>query len=127
VRRRFAAAIDEIGMVARGSTPTHEHLRSRLLVLFLASVLLDLVASVAVWLAERHAPGTAIHSIGSSLFWTSAQLLTVSSNMPNPITTLGRVLDIGLEMWAISVVTLLAGSFGAFFHRRSLERHPLKA
>ena len=113
-------------MVARGATPTHEHLRSRLLVLFVASIVLDVVGSVAVWLAERHAQGTQIHSLGSSLFWTTSQLLTVSSSMPNPVSTLGRVLDVVLEFWAISIVTMLAGSFGAFFHRRGLERDPLK-
>jgi hypothetical protein len=127
VRGRFAAAIEEIGMVARGATPTHEHLRSRLMVLTVASMALDVVATVAVWLAERHAHGSEIHSLGSSLFWTTSQLLTVSSSMANPVSTLGRVFDVLLEAWAISIVTMLAGSFGAFFHRRGLERDPLKA
>ena len=33
-------------MVARGRTPTHEHLRSRLAFLFVATLLLDAAASV---------------------------------------------------------------------------------
>jgi hypothetical protein len=112
-------------MVARGATPTHAHLRSRVTFLFFLSIAVDAVSSVLVWLAERHAPGTEIHTLGDSLFWTSAQLLTVSSQLKNPISTAGRVLDIFLEGYAISVVAALAGSFGAFFHRRGLERHPL--
>jgi hypothetical protein len=112
-------------MVARGATPTHEHLRSRLTSVFVVTVALDAVASVLVWLFERHAQGTEIHTLGDSLFWTSGQLLTVSSQLKNPISTAGRVLDIVLEAYAISVVAALAGSFGAFFHRRGLERHPL--
>jgi hypothetical protein len=42
--------------------------------------------------------------------------------MPNPVTTPGRLLDIALEVWAISVVATLAASLAAFFrarHRRA--------
>jgi hypothetical protein len=111
-------------MVASGATPTHEHLRSRLAFVFLVSVAVDAVASVLVWLFERHAPGTGIVSFGDALFWTTTQLLTVSSQLPNPISTPGRILDVFLQGYAISVVAALAGSFGAFFHRRGMERHP---
>jgi hypothetical protein len=111
--------------VVRGDTPTHEHLRSRLVVLLLVSVLLDAVASVLVLLFERHAHGTGITTLGDAVFWTSTQLLTVSSQLPNPISTPARVLDVLLQAYAISVVAMLAGSFGAFFHRRGVERDPL--
>jgi hypothetical protein len=116
----------EIRDIVRARTPTHEHLRSRLTFVLVATVLFDLAASVLILLFERSAHGTAITNIGDSLFWTSAQLLTVSSNMPNPITTPARALDILLETYAISVVAVLAGSFGAFFHRRSMERAPIQ-
>jgi hypothetical protein len=43
------------------------------------------------------------------------QLLTVSSQMKNPVTSGGRVVDIFLELWAIFVVTAVAGSFATFF------------
>ena len=109
-------------MVARGVTPTHGHLRSRLLFLFVATVILDAVASVLIFLFERRASGTEITNIGDAVFWTSTQLLTVSSQLPNPISTPARVLDVFLQAYAISVVAVLAGSFGAFFHRRGLER-----
>ena len=111
-------------MVARGTTPTHQHLRSRLAFLFVATVVLDAIASVLVFMFERHANGTEITTFGDSVFWTSTQLLTVSSQLPNPISTAGRVLDVFLQAYAISVVAMLAGSFGAFFHRRGIERDP---
>ena len=111
-------------MVARGVTPTHEHLRSRLVVLFVATIILDAVASVLVYLFERDAPGTGITNLGDALFWTSTQLLTVSSQLQNPISTPARVLDVFLQAYAISAVAILAGSFGAFFHRRGDERDP---
>ena len=114
----------EVLKVARGVTPTHEHLRSRLVFIVVATIILDAVASVLVFHLERHAAGTEITTLGDSLFWTSTQLLTVSSQLPNPISTAGRVLDVFLQAYAISVVAMLAGSFGAFFHRRSIERDP---
>ena len=101
---------------------TTEHLRSRLTVLLAVTVALDLVASGVAFLLERHAPGTGITSFGDALFWTSTQLLTVSSQLPNPITAPARVLDVILQGYAISVVAILAGSFGAFFHHRSMEQ-----
>ena len=109
-------------MVARGITPTHDRLRSRLFSLFVATVALDAVASLLIFFFERHADRTEITNIGDSLFWTSTQLLTVSSQLPNPISTPARVLDIFLQAWAISVVAILAGSFASFFHVRGLER-----
>jgi hypothetical protein len=117
----------EIGAVVRGDTRTHELLRSRLVFLFLATLILDAVASVLIFLFERHAPGTEITNLGDSVFWTSTQLLTVSSQLPNPISTPARVLDVFLQAYAISIVALLAGSFGAFFHRRGAELDPPSA
>jgi len=119
------AGTREILRVARGISPTHMHLRSRLVFLVLVTVVLDAVASVLIYLFERHAAGTGITTMGDSLFWTSTQLLTVSSQLPNPISTPARVLDIFLQAYAITVVAMLAGSFGAFFHRRGIERDPL--
>jgi hypothetical protein len=115
----------EARSVARAETTTHEHLRDRLLTAAVATILVDAVATVAVFLLERHAPQTDVRTIGSAAFWTTSQLLTVSSALQNPISTPARVIDIGLELYAITVVTAIAGSFAAFFHRRSLERDPL--
>jgi hypothetical protein len=118
--------LGEIADVLRARTVTHLHLRSRLVFVITATVLIDAVASVLILLFERHASGTEIANIGDALFWTSTQLLTVSSQLPNPISTPARVLDVFLQAYAISVVAVLAGSFGAFFHRRGIERAPLE-
>ena len=115
------AGARELVMVARGITPTHDRLRIRVTFLFAATLALDLVASLLIFLFERHAAGTEITNIGDSLFWTSTQLLTVSSQLPNPISTPARILDVFLQAWAISAVAYMAGSFASFFHRRSIE------
>jgi hypothetical protein len=125
VRQPVRAGGREAIRVARGETPTHLHLRSRLTFLLVATLILDAVASVMIYLFERHAAGTEITTVGDSVFWTSTQLLTVSSQLPNPISTPARILDVFLQAYAISVVGVLAGSFGAFFHRRGMERDPL--
>jgi hypothetical protein len=115
----------ELVAVVRGDTLTHELLRSRLLFLFLATLMFDAVASVLILAFEHNAPGTEITNLGDAVFWTSTQLLTVSSQLRNPISTPARVLDIFLQAWAISAVAFLAGSFGAFFHRRGAEIDPV--
>jgi hypothetical protein len=97
------------------------HLRSRLVFVTEVTIAIDVIASVLIFLFERNAHGTQITNFGDALFWTSTQLLTVSSQLPNPISAPARVLDIFLQAYAISVVAVLAGSFGAFFHRRGDE------
>jgi hypothetical protein len=117
-----ARVFGEIRAILMAETPTHRHLRERLTGALFVTLLVDAVATVAAYYFERHGPKTDIHSIGTALFWVSTQLTTVSSQMTNPVTTAGRILDVLLEIYAITVVVALAGSFGAFFHRRSTER-----
>jgi hypothetical protein len=112
--------------VSRAISPTHLHLRERLISLALLTAVVDLIGSVLVYLFEHKAAGTDIRTYGDALFWTSGQLMTVSSQISNPFTTGGRIVDIALELYAISVVAALAGSFGAFFHRRGMERDPME-
>ncbi len=97
-----------------------------MLAILSATLLLDAVASVAIYFFERNTNGTHIRTFGDSLFWVSTQLTTVSSQLPNPLTTGGRILDVFLQLWAVLFIASLAGSFGAFFHRRGLERDPIK-
>src|SRR5690349_12352738 len=75
----------EVRKVVRADTATHLHLRERLATVFAASLVLDLLAAVAIYFLERGKTQTGIHTFGDALFWTSAQLLTVSSQMPNPV------------------------------------------
>jgi mannose/fructose/N-acetylgalactosamine-specific phosphotransferase system component IID len=79
------------------------------------TLVVDVVASVLVWVLERHARGTDIHGIGDAFFFSTVQLLTVSSQLGNPLTSAGRVVDVALELWAVVVVASLGGSFASFF------------
>jgi hypothetical protein len=111
-------------MVLSGETHAHVMLRSRLTTLLVATLALDAVGTLLMYLFEHDEPGSGFQTIGGALFWVSAQLTTVSSQMPNPVTTGGRILDIVLEVWAISVVATLAASLAAFFRARHVEAGP---
>jgi len=93
----------------------HRRLLARLALIVIATATVDLVAAVAMYLLERHAKGTEIKTFGQAAFFTTVQLLTVSSQIKNPLTSGGKIVDIGLEVWAIFVVTVVAGSFATFF------------
>ncbi len=79
------------------------------------TLLVDAVGSVLVWKLESNVRRGDIHHFGDAVFFTTVQLLTVSSQIKNPLTAWGRVVDVILEIWAIFVVTAVAGSFAAFF------------
>ena len=86
-----------------------------------ATVGVDLICAVIGFLVERHAKETEIETFGSALFWTTTQLLTVSSNIKNPISSGGRVLDVFMEIWAVTVIAVLAGAMGTFLQKRGEE------
>jgi hypothetical protein len=93
----------------------HRRLVARLLLALGLTLLVDAIGTVLTWTFESGAKGGDIHGLGDSLFFTTVQLLTVSSQIKNPLTTGGRIVDVALEMWALFVVTTVAGSFAAFF------------
>jgi hypothetical protein len=68
--------------------------------------------------AERPSRAAEITTFGSAVFWTTTQLLTVSSQIKNPISVGGRVLDVFTEIYAVTVIAALAGAFGSFLQRR---------
>ena len=111
----------EVRDVLRAGTPTHGRLRDRLVAIALATVAVDLVCAVLAWLFEHHEKQTQISTFGSALFWTTTQLLTVSSSVQNPISFSGRVLDVVMEIYAITVIASLAGALGAFLIKRGEE------
>lgn len=93
----------------------HRRLLARLLVAAGLTFVVDAFGSVLEWLLERGAPKTDIHGFGDAVFFATVQILTVSSSMQNPITSGGKAVDVVLELWAIFVVTAVAGSFASFF------------
>lgn len=94
----------------------HRRLFSRLVITALASLVVFVAGTLLVWVTESGVKGSQVNGFGDAAFFTATQLLTVSSSLSNPVTVGGRVVDVVLEMWAVFVVTAVAGSFAAFFH-----------
>ena len=93
----------------------HRRLAARLIIAFVLTLVVLAAGSVLIWIFESGKKGGDIHGFGEAVFFTSVQLLTISSSITNPVTAAGKVVDVALEMWAIFVVTAIAGSFASFF------------
>lgn len=93
----------------------HRRLAARLIIAFVLTVVVLAAGSVLIWIFESGKQGGQIHGFGDAVFFTAVQLLTISSSITNPVTAAGKVVDVALEMWAIFVVTAIAGSFASFF------------
>ena len=103
--------------LSRLFTPAERHRRlfARLLIAFGLSMVVFAVGTVLIWVFESGQKGGSIRGFGDAAYFCSVQLLTVSSSMTNPVTPAGKIVDVGLEAWAIFVVTAVAGSFATFF------------
>jgi TctA family transporter len=109
--------VGHIRLLARRNPPSpHRILRRRLWEALVAVAVVDAVGTVLMWMLEDDAPRSEIHNLWDAFFFTTVQLLTVSSQMKNPVTSGGRIVDIGLEVVALVVVTGIAGVFASFFH-----------
>jgi hypothetical protein len=93
----------------------HKRLGARLLIATALTLLVATAGAILIDLFESGEKGGDIHGFGDSVFFTVVQLLTVSSQIRNPLTTAGKIVDVALEVWAIFVVTAVAGSFASFF------------
>ena len=92
----------------------HRRLVSRLAIVLLLTMLVDVAGTVLIYATERNVKGGDIHSLGDALFFTTVQLLTVSSQIRNPLTATGRLVDVVLEVWAVIVVAGSAGAIASF-------------
>jgi hypothetical protein len=93
----------------------HRRLLSRLALIVIATAVVDAVAAVAMYAFEHSAQGSDVTTAGQALFFTTAQLLTVSSSLRNPVTPEGRVVDVVIELWAVVAVAGSAGAMASFF------------
>ena len=105
----------------RAATPTHRRLRDQLVAIIVATVGVDLLCAIAAFVLERDSQQTDIKTFGSAAFWTTTQMLTVSSQIKNPISVGGRILDVFMEIYAITVIATLAGALGSFLQKRGEE------
>jgi hypothetical protein len=93
----------------------HKRLFSRLLLVVILTLVVDAIGTVFVYAFERNVKGSEIHTLFDAFFFATVQLMTVSSQIKNPLTVAGRVVDIFLEIWAVVVVAGSAGAIASFF------------
>jgi voltage-gated potassium channel len=93
----------------------------------LAASLLVLNGAVMVYLFERHASGSNIHTLGESLWWSVVTVTTVGYGDYTPVTVDGRITAcgiMGIGLLTLAVVTAqVASSFVAQGTRRD-QRSP---
>jgi hypothetical protein len=111
-KRRFIAEFsDQLRL------DSHRELRARIRVLLMLTVAVDVVAMfLADALNEKQLPTRWL-----AFVWSTSQLLAGGSSL-QVSSGRGHFLEIGLQLWGAMAVAALAGSFAAFFHRRSMER-----
>ena len=94
----------------------HRRLFARLLLALVLTFVVYTTGTLLIWAFEGGQKSGDIHGFGDAAFFTTVQLLTVSSQIKNPLTPpAGKIVDVGLELWAVFVVTVVAGSFATFF------------
>ena len=109
-------AARHVRLIARRNPPhPHRVLRGRLWEALVVVLMVDSIGTVLMWLFEDDARRSQIHTLWDAFFFSTVQLLTVSSQMTNPVTTPGRIVDIALEVVALFLVTGIAGAFASFF------------
>ncbi|HEX6678085.1 MAG TPA: hypothetical protein VF486_24095 [Actinomycetes bacterium] len=96
---------------------SHAELGGRLLAVLLLSAAFDLAVTFIVNAMDEKQ----LHSLWLAFVWTTSQLLTGGSSL-GVESRLGHLWEIVVQLWGITFVAALAGSFAAFFHRRSTER-----
>jgi hypothetical protein len=101
--------------VKRKPRPRHRKLRRRIVAAVLLVGMVDVVGTLLMWSLETDVGDSEIKNLWNAFFFTTVQLLTVSSQMKNPVTTGGQVTDIFLELTAICLVSGIAGAFASFF------------
>ena len=109
-------------ILKRNPRRPHRVLRRRVVTGLIIIAIADAVGSVLMYVFEKGEPRGAINAFTDALFFSTVQLLTISSQMPNPVTGPGRIVDVGLELFGLFVVTAFAGAFASFFLHVGAEK-----
>ncbi|WP_017600560.1 potassium channel family protein [Nocardiopsis lucentensis] len=79
------------------------------------TVIILLVASLAVLKAERDAPGANITTIGDASWWTLVTISTVGYGDHYPVTDTGRLIAICLFIVGIALLGVITGVLASWF------------
>ena len=90
-------------------------LRGRV-VLYAASttLLLVLIAALAVYQTERDAPGASITSFGDALWWACVTITTVGYGDVTPVTTEGRCIAVAMMICGIALIGTVTATIASW-------------
>nr|WP_237404556.1 potassium channel family protein [Streptomyces sp. SN-593] len=95
----------------------------------ITAALLGFSAALAVYQAERNAPGSSIRTFGDSVWWMCSTLTTVGYGDATPVTALGRTIAVGLMVCGVALLGAVTGSFSSWLVQvfaREGERPPVR-
>ncbi|MEU4133232.1 potassium channel family protein [Streptomyces wuyuanensis] len=93
----------------------------------LGAVLLGWAGALAVYHAERTAPGATILTFGDAVWWVCETLTTVGYGDVTPVTAWGRIIAVGLMICGLALLGAVTGSFSSWLIQvftREDERRP---
>ena len=108
----------ELGALFGGHSE-HQQLHGRVLGLLGVSTLLGSGATVAVHLWDTH--GLADGPLSDAAVWTVSQMVAAGSSVA-VASSWARVLEVLLQIYSVTVIAALAGSFAAFFLENGRRR-----
>lgn len=117
-------ALRLVTVVLTLSRRTEVWVRGRLsLYVAATTVLLVVVAALAVLDAERYAPDSSITSYGDALWWAAVTITTVGYGDFYPVTTEGRLVAVGLMIGGIGLIGFVTGSLATWIVDRVSGRN----
>ncbi|MGW6462144.1 potassium channel family protein, partial [Streptomyces sp. NPDC055078] len=80
----------------------------------MSAVLMGFAGALAVYSAERGAPGATILTFGDSVWWMCSTLTTVGYGDVAPVTTLGRLVAVVMMAGGLALLGAVTGSFSSW-------------
>lgn len=119
---RARELLNELADPVRGSQPHHKRLHRRVIAILVATLVLDVFASALIYLFHGIENSRSLNALANAAVWSSSQLLAGGSSL-SVTSWLAHVLEVALELWAITAVAALAASVTVFLHHSDTLRH----
>lgn len=80
----------------------------------MTTLLLGFTGALAVYQAERGAPGATMRTFGDAVWWTCSTLATVGYGDITPVTTRGRTIAVGIMAVGLGLLGAVTGTFASW-------------
>jgi hypothetical protein len=104
----------------RGDKPHHERLHRRVLAILTATLCLEVAATLLMFSFHGLEKSRSLDELGDAAVWSASQLLAGGSSLSTS-SFIGHVLEVVLELWALTFVAALAASVAAFLQQNDTQ------